>query len=501
MLIINIVILLIFAVVYLLTSKKSEEWMKNIDNKENKLYLLYPLANWILMKFKLTKLLNRKVQVTNAIKALNITSKPELLQKIFWCNKISMVIIVVVLFNILSLMGQVKTDNTMTIIGKNFISRPETGNGNNEVELKASIDPIGGETTQDNKGKGYSKDLSITVEEKTYSEEELAEAFAHAQEYIEKNVLGNNKSIDLVSENLNFCEVIPDSSILVKWESENYDLLRNDGIVSNEELGPEGATIQVMEILSYKGKEVKHSRSFHIIPKVFTEEEMVSQELEREISLLNEKTNKDNLLELPTVLDNYNVSWATPEDKSGKILSFLGIFLAIIIWIYSDMDLEKQMKKRKEQMMLDYSEIINKFTLLINAGMTIKQAWSKVAEDYSNQQKDKSKKHFAYEEMLATVKEMKIGFPESLAYEQFGRRVGLIPYIKFGSLITQNLKKGNKGFSDLLTLEAIEAFEERKETAKRLGEEAGTKLLIPMMIMLVLVLVIIMVPAFQAFKI
>jgi hypothetical protein len=47
----------------------------------------------------------------------------------------------------------------------------------------------------------------------------------------------------------------------------------------------------------------------------------------------------------------------------------------------------------------------------------------------------------------------------------------------------------------------MEAFEERKETAKRLGEEAGTKLLIPMMIMLVLVLVIIMVPAFQAFKI
>jgi len=501
LLIINIVILLIFAMGYLLTTKKPEEWMKNIDKKENKLYLLYPLANWIVMKFKLTRLLNRKVQVTNAIKALNITSKPELLQKIFWCNKISMVITIVVIFNLLSLMGQLTTDENMTIIKENFINRPETGDGNKEVELKVSIDPIDGETTPDSKVTGYSKDLSITVEEKIYSEDELAEAFVKAQEYIDTCVLGNNKSIDLVSENLNFCEDIPDSSISVKWESENYDLVDNDGIVKNKELGPEGATAQVTEILSYGDKEARRSMSFHIIPKEYSEEEMVTQELENEISLLNKKTKKDKLLELPITLDNYNVSWATPEDNTGKLLSFLGIFLAIIIWIYSDIDLENQMKKRKEQMMLDYPEIINKFTLLVNAGMTIKQAWSKVAEDYNSQQKDKSKKHFAYEEMLATVKEMKIGFPESLAYEQFGRRVGLIPYIKFGSLITQNLKKGNKGFSDLLTLEAIEAFEERKETAKRLGEEAGTKLLIPMMIMLVLVLVIIMVPAFQAFKI
>jgi hypothetical protein len=72
--------------------------------------------------------------------------------------------------------------------------------------------------------------------------------------------------------------------------------------------------------------------------------------------------------------------------------------------------------------------------------------------------------------------------------------------MKFGSLIAQNLKKGNKGISELLTKEAVDAFEERKETAKRLGEEAGTKLLVPMMIMLVIVFAVIMVPAFLSFR-
>ena len=41
-----------------------------------------------------------------------------------------------------------------------------------------------------------------------------------------------------------------------------------------------------------------------------------------------------------------------------------------------------------------------------------------------------------------------------------------------------------------------EAFLERKNIAKRLGEEAGTKLLLPMFLMLAVVLVIVIGPAF-----
>lgn len=53
--------------------------------------------------------------------------------------------------------------------------------------------------------------------------------------------------------------------------------------------------------------------------------------------------------------------------------------------------------------------------------------------------------------------------------------------------MSQNLRKGTKGLSELLKLESIQAFEERKARAKRLGEEAGTKLLLPMFLMLVVV--------------
>ena len=82
--------------------------------------------------------------------------------------------------------------------------------------------------------------------------------------------------------------------------------------------------------------------------------------------------------------------------------------------------------------------------------------------------------------------------------EHFGKRIQLLPYLKFSSLLSQNLMKGSKGLLELLEYEALDAFEERKQMTKRLAEEASTKLLAPMMAMLGLVMVIIMVPAMMA---
>ena len=53
----------------------------------------------------------------------------------------------------------------------------------------------------------------------------------------------------------------------------------------------------------------------------------------------------------------------------------------------------------------------------------------------------------------------------------------------------------------MLKTEAIQAQEERKAHAKRAGEEAGTKLLLPMFLMLAVVLIIVIVPAFLTMQI
>ena len=62
---------------------------------------------------------------------------------------------------------------------------------------------------------------------------------------------------------------------------------------------------------------------------------------------------------------------------------------------------------------------------------------------------------------------------------------------------TRNFQKvGNRKLLEQLNEEADRVFSERRNAARRLGEEAGTKLLIPMMLMLVIVMGIVIIPAF-----
>ena len=99
----------------------------------------------------------------------------------------------------------------------------------------------------------------------------------------------------------------------------------------------------------------------------------------------------------------------------------MGIVTAILVWFYSDKELDKQMNERKKQMLLDYPEIINKFTLLVNAGMTIRQAWYKISGIIRERPYIT---HYLRDMHMRDVdypKELMLGIAEYDAYEQFGR--------------------------------------------------------------------------------
>ena len=57
-----------------------------------------------------------------------------------------------------------------------------------------------------------------------------------------------------------------------------------------------------------------------------------------------------------------------------------------------------------------------------------------------------------------------------------------------------------QGLTRLLEQEAEDAFEERKSMARKLGEEAGTKMLFPMILMLGAVMLILAFPAMRSME-
>ncbi len=185
----------------------------------------------------------------------------------------------------------------------------------------------------------------------------------------------------------------------------------------------------------------------------------------------------------------FGASYGRPE--AGYIL-FVLIVLLLVFYV-TDRELDERIKKRSFSIQYDFPDFLNKLVLLINAGMTVPRAWEKIVAD-------RKKTTPLYEELNTTYQEIRNGKPEMAAYEDFAKRCRVKEITKFAAAIIQNLRKGNGEMVTLLKLQSNECWQLRKNMAKKLGEEASTKLVFPLMIMFVGILVIVMLPAILQLK-
>ena len=100
--------------------------------------------------------------------------------------------------------------------------------------------------------------------------------------------------------------------------------------------------------------------------------------------------------------------------------------------------------------------------------------------------------------MQITLNQVETGTPEVQAYAEFGKRCGLQCYIKFAALLESTVSTGGKNMRKLMEDEMEAAFQKRTDFAKRKGEEASTRLLLPMFCMLGVVMVMVVSPALLA---
>lgn len=185
----------------------------------------------------------------------------------------------------------------------------------------------------------------------------------------------------------------------------------------------------------------------------------------------------------------------------GSIDFFAVARSVMLIYLTEKERKKKDIEKRKVSMQLDYPEIVSKMAILLGAGMTIEQAWNRITASYSmKRQKKQCGIKPAYDEMIITAREISDGESGRKAYQRFSQRVDLGCYQRFIRILLQSLVKGNKGICTMLEKESDDAFKERKLLAKKLGEEASTKMLVPLMLMMIVVMAIIIAPAVLSFK-
>lgn len=209
---------------------------------------------------------------------------------------------------------------------------------------------------------------------------------------------------------------------------------------------------------------------------------------------LAEKDLETGQVVLPETFDGRTLHYRSADGCGNGGLIFLGIAAALCLFLKEKSDAKEAKKQWEDRMILDYPELLSDFVVLTGAGYPVRQAWKKQVVDAES--KNTVLIHPVYREMRTALNQMETGTPEIRAYGEFGRRIGLGCYIKFASLLGNSVSTGGKDLRRLLEEEMETAFRQRKELALRKGEEASTKLLIPMFLMLGVVMVMVVAPAF-----
>lgn len=339
--------------------------------------------------------------------------------------------------------------------------------------------------------------LTITLEPVQYSPEELAEQFQDGFIYLENRMLGDNESLDNILVDMQLETSIPDSGLKVSWSSDDYEVMDERGVVNNLELAE--AQIVVLQLeLSYG--EIAESKEYEVVvqPKLLTGAEEEQRRLQETIEALLQDARYEQEVVIPSDIQGVHLMEESNQGSVPWFILILGIVSGGMLWFRQKEKLQLQLKQQNRELLKEYPYLVNQLVLYLEAGATIKGAFERILHQYEmTNQKD----HPLYEELMVMWNEMYSGVTQEQAYMNLGKRIGLLPYLKLTSLLTQQIRKGAAGVIPLLEEEEHEAFEQRKERAKRMGEEAGTKLLVPMIILMVISMLIIVCPAVMSFAI
>ncbi|MDO5131681.1 MAG: type II secretion system F family protein [Eubacteriales bacterium] len=300
----------------------------------------------------------------------------------------------------------------------------------------------------------------------------------------------------------------------LRWESSRYAVMDEDGSIFNNEYADSRAEeVDFTAILTYADYQFEKKMTFTVRAPVRDEKDILRGKIEEELRKAEQGSITEESFRLPSSAGDLSFSWREEREDASAGVLVLAAAAFLLAWYAMDSRLHEQTKVRSRQLAIDYPQFTGRLVLYLGAGMSVRNVFYKCAAEYSEKRrggtagtgqgrkpKGASPKRYLYEEILLVCNELDSGVPEAEAYMHFGRRCRSRQYTKLCSLLVQNLRRGNDTLLAILQEEARSSFEERKNLARELGEEAGTKLLFPMMIMLGVTMLIIIVPAYFSFS-
>ncbi|MFZ5353238.1 MAG: immunoglobulin-like domain-containing protein [Bacillota bacterium] len=448
---------------------------------------------------------NYDLRVKKNLAELYGSGKAEYMMKINTANKICTAILLVILilaFGTVSWLQEhsERAGKIVPVIIGNKVERPGFGMGDSILDARATL-----------KSDGVSQSISYRIILKEQLPELDTDAVRKAYDLLSEDLIkGRNISLENTVYALNLkpsYERLKHLGVVIEWTSNDSRYIKADGNVSAPDKGQ--SPVKAILTASIKRGNAELNKQFvaSIIPKSKSEKDLLIEKAKQELDRYL-KTNINNIHEakyliFPSSLENLKgvmIDWENARKENGNTSAGMGagyvvtvIAAVAAVFMLYDNEIKKSVEKRRREIQFELPAFLTKLVLLINAGLNVSNAWEKIAHEVSRDTP-------LHRELKKTIIEIRSGVPEILAYEHFAQRCATAETSKFISLLIQNLKKGNSELVNLLRILSRECWDNRKNIARRMGEEASTKLLLPMMLMLLGILIIVSTPALLSLR-
>lgn len=385
------------------------------------------------------------------------------------------------IFGVVLLMGVAVDASRGTDGVGNILYRNELGQSKYKEELTLKIEGIEEEV-----------EYILEVEAMRPTKAEAEEYFALAETEIDEDFFSVEEH---VIKRVSYAKGLVSGS----WKFSPWDVVRADGTIDYDNVPEGGVVVQATVLLSCGEYERSYQFAFEVQHREKSEEELLVNALD---DWMKEQLQKEGEAEvmLPTQLLGKQLSWSRKKESLTLQLAMLELLAMAILWILGKQSKEKKHKKRVEGLQQDYPELVAQLALLTSAGMNIQLAWNTIAARYSDKrQKNLMVQKEAYEGLVRMSRAIQEGENEKIAYQRYANEMNHPLYHRLIRLLIGKLEKGSKGLQEVLTQESRQAYEQRILYAKKKGEEASTRMLIPLMLMMVVVMAIVMAPAMLEF--
>lgn len=184
------------------------------------------------------------------------------------------------------------------------------------------------------------------------------------------------------------------------------------------------------------------------------------------------------------------VGFLLPAVTDGSLVNMVGgMLLAIVFPLLRGRKVIMKAENRRHDIQLELPELINKLTLLVQAGETIPKAlFTCIAR------KKTHPSHYLYMELMRMMSDVHNGYSFTHAMELFAKRCSVQEVSMFVTTVLMNQRRGGNLF--VLAMEDLGRYlwDKRKSIARKRGEEISTQLVFPMMLMFLVVLIVVGAP-------